>query len=85
MAERLIAELLGWKFAGINSSDDGKRLHVTNEHGRSGLAELGSGIAELVKGNYLVLTDDLSLFGYLQNRGIDAINFNHLRPLAWAS
>lgn len=50
---------------------------------RFGLTD--SGIAELVKGNYLVLTDDLSLFGYLQNRGIDAINFNHLRPLAWAS
>ena len=42
-----------------------------------------SGIADLVKGKDLVLTDDLSLFGYLQNLGIDAINFNHIRSLAW--
>lgn len=42
-----------------------------------------SGIVDTVKGNYLVLTDDLELFGYLQNLGIDAINFNHIRSLAW--
>ncbi len=42
-----------------------------------------SGIVETVKGNYLVLTDDLALFGYLSNLGIDAINFNHIRTLAW--
>ncbi len=42
-----------------------------------------SGIVDTVKGNYLVLTSDLELFGYLQNLGIDAINFNHIRPLAW--
>jgi hypothetical protein len=43
-----------------------------------------SGIAELVIDKYLVLTDDLDLFGYLQNRGIDAINFNHLRLMVWS-
>jgi len=42
-----------------------------------------SGIVDTVKGNYLVLTSDLELFGYLQNLGIDAINFNHIRSLAW--
>lgn len=42
-----------------------------------------SGIVDTVKGNYLVLTSDLNLFGYLQNLGIDAINFNHIRQLAW--
>lgn len=42
-----------------------------------------SGIVETVKGNYLVLTTDLELFGFLQNLGIDAINFNHIRTLAW--
>lgn len=44
-----------------------------------------SGIVELVKGNYLVLTDDLSLCGLLQNRGVDAINFNHIRDQAWTA
>lgn len=29
--------------------------------------------------NYLVLTDDLDLYGYLQNQNLPAYNFNHLR------
>ncbi len=57
-------------------------ISITTHFDRFGLTD--SGIAELVKGKHLVLTDDLSLFGYLQNRGIDAINFNHLRLFAWA-
>jgi len=42
-----------------------------------------SGIIQLVKDKFLVLTDDFKLAGYLQNRGIDVINFNHIRTLAW--
>jgi rRNA-processing protein FCF1 len=38
-----------------------------------------SAIIELVKGKYLVLTDDAMLFQYLENNGIDVINFTHLR------
>lgn len=30
---------------------------------------------------YLVLTDDLPLFGYLSNRGVDVLNFNNIRQL----
>lgn len=41
-----------------------------------------SGIVQLVKDNYLVLTDDLKLVGYLQNQGVDVINFNHIRLFA---
>lgn len=44
-----------------------------------------SGIIELVKGKYLVLSDDGPLVGYLQNVGIDAVNFNHIRFLVWNS
>jgi hypothetical protein len=42
-----------------------------------------SGIIELVKDRYLVLTDDLKLASYLQNVGIDALNFNNIRTLNW--
>ena len=42
-----------------------------------------SGIIDVAKGQYLVLTDDLPLAGYLQNVGIDVINFNHIRNLNW--
>ena len=37
------------------------------------------GILTLAKGKYLVLTDDLKLANYLQNVGVDVINFNNLR------
>jgi hypothetical protein len=33
--------------------------------------------------NVLVLTDDFDLYDSLGRRGIDAINFNHLRTLNW--
>jgi rRNA-processing protein FCF1 len=38
-----------------------------------------SGIIALAMGKFLVLTDDGPLSGYLQNVGIDVINFNHVR------
>lgn len=38
-----------------------------------------SGIIELVKDKYLVLTDDFRLANYLEKVKIDVINFNHLR------
>lgn len=58
-----------------------REISVSSHFIRFGLTD--SGIVDTVKGNYLVLTDDLRLFGYLQNLGIDAINFNHIRALAW--
>ena len=42
-----------------------------------------SGIINLVRDKYLVLSDDGPLVGYLQNVGIDAVNFNSIRFLAW--
>ncbi len=42
-----------------------------------------SGIIDLARGSFLVLTDDGPLVGYLQNAGIDVINFNHVRFLDW--
>jgi hypothetical protein len=58
-----------------------KAISSSNHFNLFGLTD--SGIVETVKGNYLVLTADLDLFGLLQNLGIDAINFNHIRTLAW--
>jgi predicted nucleic acid-binding protein len=46
-----------------------------------GLAD--AGIIELVKGRHLVLTDDFKLANYIEPVGIDAINFNHIRPMNW--
>jgi rRNA-processing protein FCF1 len=40
-------------------------------------------IFKLPKDQYLVLTDDFRLSQSLQHKGIDVINFNHIRPLGW--
>jgi hypothetical protein len=41
------------------------------------------GIIHLAREQYLVLTDDLRLAHYLQNIGIDAVNFNNIRVYGW--
>ena len=40
-------------------------------------------ISLLAPSRYLVLTDDLPLAGLLQKRGVDVVNFNHIRTEAW--
>lgn len=60
---------------------DSGAISVSAHFNKFGLTD--AGIVDTVKGNHLVLTDDLPLFGYLQNLEIDAINFNHIRTLAW--
>lgn len=40
-------------------------------------------IAEAAPNAYMVLTDDLPLYGYLSNRGVDVLNFNNIRPLEY--
>lgn len=46
-----------------------------------GLTDLG--IAEVVRGNYLVLTDDLRAASLLSSLEVDVLNFNHIRTLDW--
>ena len=48
---------------------------------RFGLTD--TGILQLAKGNYLVLSDDFRLCQYLTSQDVDAINFNHIRVLGW--
>ena len=48
---------------------------------RLGLAD--AAIATICESGILILTSDLDLFLALQDRGLDALNFNHIRPLAW--
>jgi len=42
-----------------------------------------SGILHLASGRYLVLTDDTRLFQFLEKAGVDVLNFNHIRSMAW--
>jgi hypothetical protein len=37
----------------------------------------------ITRHNHLVLTDDLTLEITLHQRGVDAINFNHIRASNW--
>ena len=42
-----------------------------------------TGILEISKTRYLVLTDDFRLSQTLQSQNIDVVNFNHIRVLGW--
>jgi hypothetical protein len=48
---------------------------------RFGLTD--AAIATVCSRGVLALTTDLGLYLMLQERKIDALNFNHIRPLAW--
>ena len=48
---------------------------------RFGLTD--TAISMIAPGSCLVLTDELPLFGLLQSRGVDVINFNEVREQAW--
>ena len=56
-------------------------ISKTPELKKFGLTD--SGIAHLAPNRYLALTDDLPLYHYLINTGVDALNFNHIRTLFW--
>ena len=56
---------------------ESKDLAKTKVFIKFGLSD--SAIAELGQQGFLVLTDDLKLFGFLSSKGIDCLNFNHIR------
>ena len=60
------------------ASESAARL---DEFPKLGLTD--SGIMHLAKSKYLVLTDDFKLARFLEGAGIDVLNFNHIRSLAW--
>jgi hypothetical protein len=62
---------------------ESKKICTLEHFKKFGLTD--AGIISMAKGIYLVLTDDAPLVGYLQNVGIDVINFNQLRSLAWGN
>lgn len=51
--------------------------HQPTRFDKFGLAD--SMLAELATQDYLILTDDLSLIGYLESLGLPVVNFNHPR------
>jgi hypothetical protein len=62
--------------------DPAKGLVRHDLFSRLGLGD--SAIATVCSKGILVLTTDVDLCEALQRRGADALNFNHVRPLAWA-
>jgi hypothetical protein len=66
----------------IEESYDASRLLVSDPaFKRLGLTD--AAIATVCCRGVLVLTADAQLHVALQERGIDALNFNHIRPLGW--
>ena len=60
---------------------DSHTIAATDKFPKFGLTDCG--IVNVAKESYLVLTDDLKLASYLQNIGIDALNFNNIRIYGW--
>ncbi|HEY0098091.1 MAG TPA: hypothetical protein VGB76_03955, partial [Pyrinomonadaceae bacterium] len=57
------------------------KLSATEHFPKLGLTD--AGILNLAKDQYLVLSNDFKLVGYLSKQGVDAINFNYIRTLNW--
>jgi hypothetical protein len=58
-----------------------RELTASRDFLRFGLAD--AAIADVAPGMYLVVTDEFALHSLLLSRGVDVINFNHLRELEW--
>jgi len=58
-----------------------KTICELEEFRKFGLTD--AAITAIAARNYLVLTIDFPLAGHLESRGIDVINFNHLRPISF--
>jgi hypothetical protein len=61
--------------------DESRRIVSDAAFNRLGLAD--AAITTLCRRNVLVLTDDLALYLGLTERGVDVINFNHIRTFFW--
>jgi hypothetical protein len=70
-----------WVASAQEFYDESRSLTADLEFDRLGLADIA--ISFVARKGMLVLTDDLALYGTLLARGIDAINFNHIRPSLW--
>lgn len=66
----------------IEETCDASRLLVADTcFDRLGLTD--AAVATVCSRGVLVLTTDLRLYRMLQEGNIDAVNFNHVRPLGW--
>jgi len=61
--------------------DESRHVMSDRAFNRLGLAD--AAIATVCRRSLLVLTDDLELYHALTIRGVDAINFNHIRTYFW--
>jgi hypothetical protein len=78
----MIRGLFGSRVEQMEESYEPSNLLVTHDlFSRLGLTD--AAIATVCSKGTLVLTADLNLHIALQHSGTDALNFNHVRPLAW--
>jgi hypothetical protein len=60
-------------------TDSAATISLTSMFARYGITDAAISLSSA--GKFLVLTDDLKLYCQLLADGIDAINFNHIRPI----
>ena len=74
---QIISQFAQWIETLEEHSESSKQLAKTEAFARYGLTD--SAVSHLANKNLLVLTIDLQLAGYLHKRGVNVINFNHVR------
>lgn len=60
---------------------DSKTAAIHERFPAIGLTDISIWLA--AERRFLILTDDLRLYGILSAERIDAVNFNHIRPFGW--
>lgn len=60
-------------------------LEVCETRGFPRYGVTDSGLVEVARNKYLILTDDLKMASYCHEEQADVINFNHIRDIAWAN
>jgi hypothetical protein len=60
---------------------EARKISMDESFPRLGITDTAIGL--ISRGKYLVLTDEFELYGSLEKRGIDVVNFTHIRMLHW--
>jgi rRNA-processing protein FCF1 len=83
LPDHLYQDYFEWFANAISTLDEhyltSSELAHTYEFGQFGLTD--SGIIQLAKDKFLIITEDFRLSQYSQKIGIDTLNFNHIRTL----
>jgi len=75
-------KFLGGVIASITEEPlEARKISIDENFPRLGITDTAIGL--ISRGKYLVLTDEFELYGSLEKRRIDVVNFTHIRMRHW--